>query len=309
VRRERLAETVTVGLLGFLARGGLPDGVDVDVEVPRAVGAGGAVRDPWNAWVFRLSSDQQFESEASNRQWTWEFNATADRVTDRWKLSFGVSGEQQRETFDLDEDEPFTVTRRERQADWFIAKSLGEHWSAGVDGDVDVSTFDNVRLRTGVAPAIEFNLFPYSQYATRQLRVEYAAGVEHSRYYETTLFGRLRETRGQHQVSVTLDQRQPWGTLQAGVEWRQYLHDLSKSRLEFEGELSVRVARGLSLEFSGTASRIRDRLSLPLRGATPEEVLLRLRQLQSGHEVNVSFGVAYSFGSIFNSVVNPRFGR
>ena len=42
---------------------------------------------------------------------------------------------------------------------------------------------------------------------------------------------------------------------------------------------------------------------------TPEEILLRLRELQSGYEVEAQFGVRYTFGSIFNNVVNPRFGN
>jgi hypothetical protein len=158
-------------------------------------------------------------------------------------------------------------------------------------------------------PAIEFNVFPYEQYASRQLRFEYGLGVQHARYNEVTLFGRLRETRPRHELSVTLDQREPWGTLQSSVEWSQYLHDLRRSRLEFEGEVNLRIIRGLALEIEGQASRIRDQLSLPRRGATPEEVLLRVRELQSGHDVRLSVGVTYSFGSIFNNIVNPRFGR
>jgi len=46
-----------------------------------------------------------------------------------------------------------------------------------------------------------------------------------------------------------------------------------------------------------------------LRDATPEEVLLRLRELQSGYEVSFDIGLSYRFGSIFNNIVNPRFGR
>ncbi|CAN5874922.1 hypothetical protein BH18ACI5_BH18ACI5_26540 [soil metagenome] len=42
---------------------------------------------------------------------------------------------------------------------------------------------------------------------------------------------------------------------------------------------------------------------------TPEEILLRLRELQSGYEYEISFGISYSFGSIFSSIVNPRFGQ
>ena len=124
-----------------------------------------------------------------------------------------------------------------------------------------------------------------------------------------TLFDRLRETNGRHALSANLDVRQPWGSLEAGIEWSQYLHDRSKYRVEFDGEVSLQIVRGLSLDLEGFASRIRDQLSLPRRGATPEEVLLPLRELRSGYEVRFSFGVRYSFGSLFNNVVNPRFGN
>jgi hypothetical protein len=49
-------------------------------------------------------------------------------------------------------------------------------------------------------------------------------------------------------------------------------------------------------------------ISLPRRGATAEEVLLRLRRLQSGYEYDLQVGLTYTFGSIFNTIVNPRFG-
>ena len=113
----------------------------------------------------------------------------------------------------------------------------------------------------------------------------YGAGVGSNRYYEATLFGKDEETLPRHELSLAFEQREPWGSLQARVEWSQYLHDLSKNRLELEGEVSLRVARGLSVADQISASRLRDQLSLPLRGATEEEVLLRLRQLESGNEV------------------------
>ena len=42
---------------------------------------------------------------------------------------------------------------------------------------------------------------------------------------------------------------------------------------------------------------------------TDEEVLLRLRRLRSGYEYNLQIGLTYTFGSIFNTIVNPRFGQ
>jgi hypothetical protein len=91
-------------------------------------------------------------------------------------------------------------------------------------------------------------------------------------------------------------------------EASNYLPGASRHRLELEGDLSLRIARGLSFTVEGSASRLRDQLGLRRRGATAEEVLLRLRRLQSGYEYQMQVGVTYTFGSIFNTIVNPRFG-
>jgi hypothetical protein len=234
---------------------------------------------------------------------------SADRITEAWKLTFGGEWEEETEEFDLDEDDPFSVTTQQRDANAFVARSVGPHWSFGMRGRLESSTFGNTRFSASAAPAVEFNVFPYAEYARRQLRFQYSLGVEHAEYNEITLFGKLEETNPQHELSVDLDQEEPWGSVQLGMEWSQFLHDLGKYRLEFDGEVSVRITRGLSFNVEVGASRIRDQLSLPSRGATPEEVLLRIREHQSGFEVQLDVGLAYRFGSLFNNVVNPRFGR
>jgi hypothetical protein len=54
-------------------------------------------------------------------------------------------------------------------------------------------------------------------------------------------------------------------------------------------------------------SRIRDQLALQAEGLSDDEVLLQLRQLQTGFRYSVSMGLSYRFGSILNNIVNPRF--
>jgi hypothetical protein len=308
-RREQVLRTVVVGLLNYVARDSLPPGLEIEVDAaPAAQGPAGPARDPWNLWFLSVSTGFSLDAEETNRESEWDVNLTADRVTDLWKLGFGVRIDEQRETFDLDEDDPLEVRRTEREGEWFVGRGLGPHWSIGLDGRIASSTFGNTRLVAETAPAVEYSIFPYQDYATRQFVIQYQIGVEHARYNEVTFFDRLRETNGLHAVSADLDTRQPWGSLEGGIEWSQYLHDPSKYRLEVDGELSLRVVRGLAVNLEGFASRIRDQLSLPRRGASSEEVLLRLRELQSGYELRFSVGVSYSFGSLFNNVVNPRFG-
>ena len=309
VVRRQLVNALRVGLLRFVARDAVPSQLGVTVRLGGEQSPATATSDRWDHWVFTVRGSASFDGEESNREQQFGGSASADRITEAWKISFAASLDHEREEFDLDEDMPVKVERRERDFNWVVVKALGEHWSWGATGEMDSSTFENISFATENYGAIEYNVFPYSMYTRRQLRAAYGLGVEYARYYEVTLYGKLEETHPKHQISLTLDQRERWGTLQARTEWSQYLHDLSKSRLEVEGEVSLRLARGLSVGAEVNASRIRDQLSLPARGATDEEILLRLRQLQSGYEYGVALNLTYTFGSIFSSIVNPRFGQ
>jgi hypothetical protein len=310
VRRRQILQAVTIGLLDYLSHDGLTTDITVNVRTadPDKAAAAAALRDPWNFWVFRLEGGASINAEETSRDSQFNLQASADRVTEAWKISLGAEWEEERERFDLDEDEPSEFRTHSRGVSFFIARSMGPHWSFGIQGDVDSSSFGNTRISAGAAPAIEYSVFPYSQYASRQLRMQYEVGPVHARYNEITLFDQLRETRGQHEMSISLEQRQPWGTLDTSFEFSQYLHDRSKYRLEVDGDVTIRLFRGFSLSLEGGASRIRDQLSLPRRNATPEEVLLRLRELQSGYDLRFDINLGYSFGSLFNNIVNPRFG-
>jgi hypothetical protein len=146
-------------------------------------------------------------------------------------------------------------------------------------------------------------------YTRRQLRVLYGIGVDRFRYYEETLYEKTEETLARQDLSTTYEQREPWGTLEGRVEWSNFFPGLSTHRLSVDSEVNLRIARGFSVSIEASVSRIRDQLSLPKRDATPEEVLLRLRQLQSGFEARLEFGITYQFGSQFAAIVNPRFGQ
>jgi hypothetical protein len=310
VRRQAVYDAVRVGLLGYMAMDGLPAGLELSVEPKETEGGARPAHDPWNLWVYRLGAGADYQAEESTRETEWRVNASADRVTEGWKISFGANLEKNTQRFNLDdeEDEPFKVSRDSSELESFVAKSLGPHWSVGLDSGVAASDFGNTKLSARAMPALEFSVFPYREYASRQLVFQYKAGLRHARYNEITLFGKTRESVGQHQLSADFDQKKKWGSIEVNLEASQYLHDLKLYRLEAQTDLSLRIIRGLSVSIEAQASRVRDQISLPRRGATPEEVLLRLRELQSSYQLEFSFGLSYSFGSLFNNVVNPRFG-
>lgn len=307
--RRQLANALRLGLLTQVAAERVPSHLGISVELEPSGSAPTRQHDKWNHWVFSVRGAASFEGEESSRQTQLGASVSADRITPTWKVTLGADVDHETEEFDLDEDDPVKVSRRERDLDWLVARALGEHWSVGGIGEVSSSTFDNITLSVAAAPAVEYNVFPYSAYTRRQLRALYAIGLEGRRYREPTLFGKTSETLPTHALSLTFEQRERWGSLEARTEWSQFLHDPDKSRFEVDAEVALRVTRGLSVGMELSASRIRDQLSLPARGASPEEVLLRIRRLRTGYEYNVGVSVTYAFGSIFSSVINPRFGR
>jgi hypothetical protein len=72
--------------------------------------------------------------------------------------------------------------------------------------------------------------------------------------------------------------------------------------------LSGLVVRGFSFTTHGGLSLIHDQLALPKGEVEIEDLLLRRRQLQTQYSYWLMIGFEYAFGSIYNNIVNPRFG-
>ena len=87
---------------------------------------------------------------------------------------------------------------------------------------------------------------------------------------------------------------------------RRERYTMSRRRASLGGDASVRVVQGLSLDLSGRVSSINDQIYLARGEASDEEILVQQRERATSYEFSVRFGVSYTFGSIFNNVVNPR---
>jgi hypothetical protein len=70
---------------------------------------------------------------------------------------------------------------------------------------------------------------------------------------------------------------------------------------------NIRVFKGFNFNVGGNYRITRNQINLPAVDVSLEELLLQQQQLQSGYNYWVTIGFSYSFGSIYNSIVNPRF--
>jgi hypothetical protein len=202
----------------------------------------------------------------------------------------------------------YTSTSNSRSLQSLIVRSIDDHWSIGATASAGSSSYNNIGFNLTLKPAVEFDVFPYSDSTKKQLRILYAVGPEIFRYREETVYDKKKETLWSQSLSVSLDLRQSWGSLSLSLTGSNYFPDLKKNRLRLDGGISWRIFRGLNFNLDGGGARVRDQLSLPKGGASLEEVLLRRRQLATGYNYYFSVGLNYTFGSVDSHLVNPRFG-
>jgi hypothetical protein len=158
-------------------------------------------------------------------------------------------------------------------------------------------------------PGIEYDVFPYSESTRRQLRILYTAGYTFVSYNDSTIYDKMKEHLWSHNITASYEVVQKWGNIDVSVGYSNYFHDWKKNNLYIQGFIDLRIAKGLSINLGGSASLIHDQLGLVKKDVPVDQILLRRQQLATQYSYFTSFGLTYTFGSIYNNVVNPRFGN
>jgi hypothetical protein len=305
--RKEFARVFRLGLAGYAADTAVARDLDVTYKPP-AQSVAVAVRDPWRRWVFRLSTNGNTNGEQSTKSRSYSFSTSANRVTEALKINASASLRKSKSQFTLSDGERIDSLTDQWNAGGLVVKSLGPKLSAGVRFNSGHSSFSNEDRTLSLYPGVEYDFFPYADFERRRLTIWYEIGPNYYRYRELTIYDKLEERVTKHQVEISLSFRQPWGSLGVFNSFSQHLGDPERYRASVFGHTEVRLFKGFSFNMFADYARIRDRISLPKAEASTEEILLRLRQLATGYSYSFSIGFSYSFGSIFNSIVNPRFG-
>ena len=314
IRRD-LARMFKLGLTRFVARSPMASRLQVSYTSPtgqRQQASPANLKDRWNLWTYSMNTNAFVRAEERQQSINGSLGISANRSTAAWKMNFSVSGNLNKQRFDIParSGQPAFSVRNEQRtynANSLIVRSLSQHWSAGLKMGAGYSDFLNQDLALRLQPAIEYNLFPWTEQTRRQLTFLYNIGPNHYRYQRTTVFNQDRETRFSQQATASWIARQAWGSSNVSLDWLNYLHDLNRNALTLSGNIDLRVGRGFSLNIGGSAARINDQIYLPLAGNSEEEILLQRQALQTGFRITTNVGVRYTFGSIYNTIVNQRF--
>jgi hypothetical protein len=306
--REKSTDMLKIGLMRFVAKTPLFNEIEIthnsDLEAEEVV-------DRWNNWVFEISTEPQFESEETQKELDLRNSLNITRVTPEMKLEIEIDQFYNREKYienvNTDSASSKKYVTSATFMDNLFVKSLGEHWSAGVKWGLGSSTRENYGFSTEILPSVEYDIYPYSESTHRQLRIMYSAGLRYNNYIDTTVYNKTGESLYLQMLNVAFQIKKKWGSINMGLTGSNYFHDFSKNRVELFTSLNIRIFKGLSLEINGGVAHINDQLNIKKGDVSEAERLLQLRELATKYRLEGGIEITYTFGSIYNNIVNPRF--
>lgn len=304
--RAGMTNKIKLGLMRYIVKTPLSDQISVSYSKPEAISEE-TVKDKWDNWVFGVNVSGFYSGEESYNYQSGNGSVYANRITEKYKFLLSSSVNYRESNFTIGDEVISSFSNSKRISNTWV-KSLGPHWSAGYFTDLYSYSYTNYNLRYTLLPSVEYNLFPYSESTSKQLLFLYGAGFRYAEYVDTTIFNKKEESLFAQSMDISLKIIKNWGSASTSVSAFVYMHDLTKNNLNLYTDLSFRIVKGLSLNLYGGISFIHDQIYLPKTSASSEEILLQQRQLATQYSFYGSAGVSYTFGSVYNNIVNPRFG-
>ncbi|MBK6949397.1 MAG: hypothetical protein IPH16_16205 [Haliscomenobacter sp.] len=315
-RSEKIVNALKAGLVVFIAQNGDSDHVQVILpvpkpEVPAQEDEGSSTEGEqeesgfFNQWIYEVFSNLDWNKETNRSTLNMRYGGNMNYITDQWRIRFNPNFNYI-EGFVRDDEENIQFSRRSNNISSAVIKSLTSHWSVGMFFNWSQNTYTNIKNSYWVSPALEYSIFPYSEAVTKEFTIAYRLGLTDQHYLEETIFLKTQEHLVRQSIDVQLDMRQRWGNVDVQLSASNFFQDWSKNRLNLEADVSFRVIKGLSFNIGGSYILINDQINLRRGDATLEEILLGQRQLATDFESGLNFGMRYTFGALYNNVVNTR---
>jgi len=304
--RAVILKHLRIGLFRYWMANGLKDKISLTIKKENKEKETKVAVDPWNKWTFRLSGRGYFNGEESStsRYLNGSFTIKQVKEKNKFMLHFGLNNSKS--VYKSDDKDIIS----ERKSSYIYSSdvySLNNHLSVGVFAQAGNSLFSNKAFYYSVKPGVEYNLFDYKDSEKKAIYLNYKVGTVFNRYYEETVFGETEELLWQHNLTLGALIVQKWGNISGGIEYRTYLHDLDLNGFNVNLNTNLKIFKGFSVNLWGNYGLSHDQINIGAGGSSIEELLLQQKQLKSGYSYYGGVGISYTFGSIYNTIVNPRF--
>jgi hypothetical protein len=302
--RNSQIKIMKAALLPYVVHTRSFDNIDIVYSEPEE--AESERKNNWNNWVFDIGSSAYFSWDQNYTEKSIWNNLSIIKINQKVKTEWTFTGKFFGATYEYD-SYIYKTENRELEMDGLFVGSLSDHWSLGFQCRLLNSTFSNYQLSASLFPSLEFNIFPYSKSTRRQLSLLYGVGITSNNYIDTTIFAKTEEHLFQHKLSLAFKVIEKWGNISLGVQGSNYFVDWDYNRLTVSTDSRFRLFKGLFFKAEGGVSVVHDQINLSAAGIDYEQVLLQQKEILSAYYYWFQVGLNFTFGDVYNSIVNPRF--
>ena len=302
---EKILHYLRFGLMRFWIENGEMDKLNITIKSENKT-TNTETKDPWNKWSFNLGVNGWFNGQEFSKFSNINASVSGEQITEnnKFKMRLGLS---QNKSIFIFGDEEIISDKKSKYLSVSDVISINNHWSTGLFFNTGSSVYNNYKIYLRLQPGVEYNFFPYDMSSKKQLLLRYKIGSRYNDYNETTIFNQNKELLWNQSATIGTTFRKKWGSISTEFEYENYLHDMTLDELNLYINSNIRLFKGLSLRLFGSYGITHNQINIPAEGATLEEMLLQQKQIRSGYNYFASVGLNYSFGSIYNTIVNSRF--
>jgi hypothetical protein len=309
-KRKLLVHQLQIGLLPYVAKTNIANKIQLSFKNKNANDTAASIsskeKDKYNAWVFQIGGNGNVSGSKNYRDIYANGYVFADRETDKTKTNNWFTIDEQ---FSSYEDNGQTLKYEFQSYGWGIdhIKKLNEHWGFGGSATFNNSLFSNLKSQFAFGPKVEYSIFPYKIFNTKRWVIGYEYEGRMNNYYDTSIYLKKQDVFMAQNINTIFSYTQPWGSINAGVFWRNFMNDFSKNNLSLTGAFTTRITKGLNFAVWGNYNFVRNQINIRKGDVSTAQLLVKNTELLSNFNFNGGIGLSYRFGSKFNDAVNPAF--
>ena len=303
--RELLLKKIKSIVLPYLIST-MPEFIDYNITMEKKDNDAGKVKDKWNFWTANINLNGSGGGQSYSTNYNCWGYIGINRTTEKSKFEISAMGSYNYQYFNFNG----TTVEGNRNSYGFgnvNAFSIGKHFSAGYFLSYISSSATNLRGNSTFFPGIEYNVFPYDKATRKALRILYRVGVRYQDYYTPTIYDNTYLLLYPHSLVIDYIHIEKWGSIDITLAGTHYLNKSDYYNVNINPVITLNPFKGFKLSFWGNYTFVNDQFYLPKENATDSQVLLNQKQLKTTFTFYSGVGISYSFGSIYNNVVNVRF--
>ncbi len=306
--RTEMLEKMKIGLAPYIMKTAYADRISMVVDnIERDTDS---EKDPWKSWMFDIYASGTLSEQKNMSSYHIFSNLYIRKITPDMKFESNNFFAYDKTKLTLSSDgTTFNTQQKSFMSKNLYVESIGDHMGIGSMASFRIDPRNNIKYQFKIGPAFEYNLFSYKEASQKQLRFLYSLNCEITNYMDRTIYNKTQDNLYSHDLRVMFMYLMPWGYVNGSVHGSNYLNDVSLYSIGGSASANVRVAKGLFFNVGFGLNMYRNQIWLRGGEANWADVLLNQRAMETDYSYDINFGLTFSFGSLFNNTVNPRFGN